>query len=122
MLHGLHRRALLEMPLRRAGVQLGNPVALGVAQLCAKQLGEQVVVAVPAPLVVEGGHKQVRPLERFQHRLALLLPCHHIAERPAETFQDRGVQQKLLHRGVLPCEYLFGEVVEHKAVTAGESS
>ena len=88
--------------------------------MAAQHLGKQVMVAVPAPLVVEGDHKQVRPLERFQHRLAPLLLCHRIAEWPAEALQDACVQQKLLHRSGLPREHLVGEVVQHIAMAAGE--
>ena len=71
---------------------------------------------------VEGDHKQVRFVERFQHGLASLLLHHHIAERPAEALQDTDVQEKLLHRRGLPTEHLFGEVVEHIAMAAGKSS
>jgi hypothetical protein len=46
----------------------------------AQQTAEQVVVKVPAPLVVQWDHKQVRPLEPLQHRLAPLLGGYCIAE------------------------------------------
>ena len=100
----------------------GTNVGSALLQVAAQHLGKQVVVAVPAPLVVEGDHKQVRPVERFQHRLAPLLTRHRIAERPAEALQDRGVQEKRLHRSRLPREHLFGEVVQHIAMSAGEGS
>src|SRR6266516_2937244 len=82
--------------------------------------GRQVVVAVPMPLLVQGDHKQVGPLERFQHGLTSLLFSHCIAEWSAEAFQETGVQEKLLHRGGLPREHLCGEVVEHIAMAAAE--
>ena len=71
---------------------MGGNVGSALLQVAAQHLGKQVVVAVPAPLVVEGDHKQVRPLERFQHRLTPLLTRHRIAEWSAEAFQDTGVQ------------------------------
>src|SRR2546422_6661769 len=76
--------------------------------------------AVPASLVVEGDHKQVRPIERFQHRLTPLLTRHRIAEWSAEPFQDRGVQQKRLHWRGLSRKHLFAQIIQHKAMSAGE--
>ena len=103
-------------------MQLGNQCGFSLLQVAAQHFGKQVVVAVPAPLVVEGDHKQVRAIERFQHRLTPLLLHHGITERPTEALQDTGVQEKLLHRSGLPREHLVGEVVEYIAMAAGEGS
>jgi len=88
----------------------------------AQHLGKQVVVAVPTSLVIKRDHKQVRPLERFQHGLAPLLTRHRIAERSAEALQETGAQEKLLHRSGLPREDLFTQVVQHIAMAAAEGS
>src|SRR6266699_7020155 len=90
--------------------------------MAAQHFGKQVVVAVPMPLLVQGDHKQVGPLERFQHGLTSLLFPHCIAEWSAEAFEETGVQEKLLHRGGLPREHLCGEVVEHIAMAPSESN
>ena len=95
---------------------------LPLLEVAAQHLGKQVVVAVPTPLLVQRGHKQVGPLEGLQYGLAPFLTGHRIAEWPAEALQETGMQEKLLHRGALPREHLFTQVVEHIAMTAGEGS
>src|SRR5262249_6865856 len=91
-------------------------------KVAAQHFGKQVGIAVPAPLFIEGHHKQVGPLERFQHGLASLMLSYGIAERPAEALQDTGVQEKLLHHLGLSCKHLVGEVVQYKAMTAAKGS
>ena len=49
-------------------VQLGDVVGMLVEQPGPEQVGEQVVVAVPAPPVVERDEEQVGALERLEHR------------------------------------------------------
>src|SRR5260370_5733197 len=43
-----------------------------------------------------------------------------VTERARETGKHRGLEQKRLHLGGLAGKHLLGEVVEHKAMTAGE--
>ena len=38
-----------------------------------QDIREEVVIAIPPPLVVERNHKQIATLERLQHRAAVLL-------------------------------------------------
>src|SRR5215469_14726429 len=111
---------MLLVPGTGTTMYVGNQSGFYLPEVTTQDFGKQVVVAVPAPLIVQGDYKQVRLLERFQHDLAPLLLCHRIAERSAEALQDAGVQQKLLHRRRLPCEHFFGEVVQHKAMTAAK--
>src|SRR5262249_6831274 len=83
-------------------------------------LGKQVMIAVPASLLVQRNYKQVRTIEGLQHRLARLLAGDRIAERTSKAFQDGGMQQKRLHGGGLAREHLLTEVIQHEAVTAGK--
>src|SRR5204862_205017 len=53
VMDGVHRRAVLEMPLRRPPVQLGDPASRRVPELRAQQLREEMVVAIPGRLRVE---------------------------------------------------------------------
>ena len=121
-MHRFGRQVVPLVPVTGTKMQDGWQRRLYLLQVAAQHLGKQVVVAVPVPLVVQRDHKQVRPLERFQHRLAPLLLCHRIAEWLAEAVQDRGVQEKLLQRRGLPCEHLVAQIVEHIAMAAGEGS
>ena len=47
---------------------------------------------------------------------------HRIAKLPAQAIENRGVQEKPLHRLGLAREYLFGEVVQHIAMTTAKGS
>ena len=97
MLHRFDGQPVLLKPPASATMQLRHQLRLRLQQVAAQHLGKQVVVAVPTSLVLQGDYKQVRPLERFQHRLASLLACYCIIERSAEPLQDARVQEKLLH-------------------------
>ena len=81
-----------------------------------------MVVAVPAPLVVQGDDEQVGPLEVLEGRLTGRrgVEQHGITERAAEAIEDGRPQQEGLHGLGLPLEDLFDQIVEHEAVAAGE--
>jgi hypothetical protein len=59
-------RALGLVPRRRAAMEGGNQIRLRVLQLAAQERGEEPVVAVPAPAVVERDDEQVRPLHLLE--------------------------------------------------------
>ncbi|HEX6108661.1 MAG TPA: hypothetical protein VFZ02_04550, partial [Ktedonobacteraceae bacterium] len=120
VMHRFDDQVMLLVPGTGATMQFRNEGGRRLVQTAPQQVGEQVVVAVPLSLVVEGGHKQVGPLEGLQHRLALLLSSDRVTERTREAFQNRGLQQKRLHRGGLPGEHFLGEVIQHEVMAAGE--
>ena len=64
-------------------------------QVRAEHVGEQVVVAVPAPLVVERNHEQVPALQRLQHLAARRRPGDGVAQRAGQPVEDRGVEQEV---------------------------
>src|SRR6266496_3886541 len=78
MMHRVDDQVMLLVPGTGATMQFGNEGGFGLAQTAAQQVGKQVVVAVPLSLVVEGGHKQVGPVEGLQHCLALLVSCDRV--------------------------------------------
>ena len=81
-----------------------------------------MVVAVPAPLVVQGDDEQVGPIEVLEGLLAggRGVEQHGITERAAEPIEDGRPQQEGLHGFGLPLEDLLDQVVEHEVVAAGE--
>jgi hypothetical protein len=114
-----YRRVLLVPPggsevQRRQ--QLG-PLALEAAP---QKVGEEVVVTVPDPVVVQRDDQQVLPLQRLQREPPVVAACEGVAQGAAEAAQDRGLQQERLHRAGLPLQDLFGQKVEDVAVSAGE--
>src|SRR6266571_5738269 len=74
VLYRFERQIMPLVPEAGTLMQFGHQQGLCLLQAPTQHVGKQVVVAVPAPLVVEGDHKQVRVVERFQHGLATSLP------------------------------------------------
>ena len=104
----------------RGAVQLGHPLRVQPLQVGAQQVGEQVVVAPPATLLVERDQEQAGPLHRLQHLLAVGAPDDRIAERAGQPLQDRRLQQERPQLLGLPLQHLLGQVVQHEPVAAGE--
>jgi hypothetical protein len=65
-----------------------------VAQVGLQHLREQVVVAVPAPGVVERDDEQVGSLQGLEHGPAVLLPGDGVAQRPGEPVEDGGLEKE----------------------------
>src|SRR3712207_8231086 len=97
--------------------QLLGTLALEAAS---QEVGEEVMVTVPNPLVVQGDDQQVIPLKPLKHPLSVVSSGYRVAQGAAETVQDRGLQQEHLHRFALSLQDLFGQEVEDVAVAAGE--
>ncbi len=85
-----------------------------------EHVGEQVVVAVPPPLVVERHHEQVAPLQRLQHLRAAGVRGHRVAQRAGEAFEHGGAEQEVADVGRLLVQHLRHQVVDDVAVVAGE--
>src|SRR5258708_8065975 len=120
MVHCFDDQSILRVPGAGPAMQCWDERGLDLLEAAAQHLDKQVVVAVPAPLVIKRDYKQIGALECFQHRLPLLLFCHCLAEGAAELLQDSSTQQERLHRRRLPCQYFLGEAIQHVAMTAAE--
>ena len=101
-------------------MQLGNSAGLFVVQAGAEQVGEQVVVAPPAAHLIQRRQEQAGLLHVLQHRLASGAAGNRVAQRGAEAFQHRGVQQKCADLLTLPLEHLLGQIIQHVTVAPGE--
>src|SRR5215217_9347736 len=91
-------------------------------EAAAQEVGEEVMVAVPVPLVVERDDEEVLPLQSLQHLLAIIAAGDRIAEGSGQVFGDGGFKQKLSHLPELAFENLLGQIVEYVAVATGEGS
>ncbi len=78
------------------------------------------MVAVPAPLVVQGHQEQVSLFQLGQDRLAVVDPDHGIAQGSGQALEDGGLEQEGLEVGRLLLEHLFDQVIEDEAMAAGE--
>src|SRR5437868_2971032 len=79
-----------------------------------------MMVAIPVALVVQRDEEQVALLQLLQHVLAIAALRDGVAERTTELVEKRGVQQEGLGAFLQALEDLFGQVVEHEAMTTGE--
>ena len=79
-----------------------------------------MVVAIPAPRVVEGDHEEVVALESLQHVGAVGPTGERVAQVAAQLGEDGGGQQERADVVGLPVEDLFDEIVQDEAVAAGE--
>ena len=124
MLEGLDLEAVGLIPLAGAEVVLIHGPGRDRALLAPlpQQIGEQMVVPVPAPLAVQGDDEQVGPIEVLEGLLAggRGVEQHGITERAAEPIEDGRAQQEGLHGFGLPLEDFFDQIVEHEVVAAGE--
>src|SRR5690348_4923466 len=87
----------------------------------AQKFSKEMMVAIPVALVIQRDEEQVALLQLLEHVLTIRALRHSIAERPTELVKKRGVEQEGLSAFLLPLEDLFGQVIEHEAMTAGES-
>src|SRR5215204_5656167 len=80
-----------------------------------------MMIAVPSAVFVQRGDEQVRVLEVLQGFLAVIPGGNRVTERAAHPVEDGGLEQEDPQRFRLAREHLFGQVVNHVAVTARES-
>ncbi len=86
----------------------------------AQQIGKQMVVAVPLPLVVQGDQEHVGVEQPFQQGMAVCAPGDRVAQITAQPVQDRRLQQEMLDLFRLPVEHFFGEVAQNEPVAAAQ--
>ena len=103
-------------------------------QAGAQGVGEQVMVAVPHPLVVQRHQEQVGPLQLLQDPLAVAAGgrCgvrrvtvggqQGVAQRGAQPVEHAGGQQEASGRGWLAVQHLGHQVVGHQPVPPGEGA
>ena len=87
-----------------------------------QQIREEMVIAVPAPLVVQGHDEQVGAFEIFQGCLpgSSRIEQNGITQGARHAVEDRCAQQEILDAfGLLP-EDFFNQIVQHEMVAAGE--
>ena len=111
-------------PPARTDVQ-GGHLFRGPARLepVTEKIPEEVVVAEPLALLVQGDHEEVGFLQPFQRRLSLHDLQRHLArdrptQRRAEAFQDGRGLKVLLQRGIQASQQLLQEVVGDVAIAA----
>ncbi len=69
--NGIAKQPVFREPSAGCGVQLTDAVGMPGGQTGAQRVGEQVVVAIPPPLVVQRDDEQIPALKGLQHRLTV---------------------------------------------------
>ena len=118
--HGGNRLAGPVVPLAGAQVEAGDQFRVLVAQMRPEDVGEQLVVPVPLPLVVERPEEQVRPFQGCEHGPAAGLLEDGIAEVGTERVEDRRPRQEVANLVGLAGQDLVDEVVDDIPVVARE--
>ena len=108
---GVHRRAVLEMPLRRPPVQLGDPASRRVPELRAQQLREEMVVAIPGRLRVEPLDEDVVGDEALREVSAVRAFGHGIREIGREPLGDGGREEEVARLVGLSPQHFGQEVL-----------
>ena len=114
------RQVVVLVPVAGAPVQHRDQVGVLAEHAGAEHVGEQVVVAGPLPLVVEGDNEEVGSIETLEHHAAVGPSRDGVAQRSGEPVEDGGVQQELADVLGLVLQHLVEQVVQDEAVAAGE--
>jgi hypothetical protein len=77
------------VPLARALVQQRDLVRLLAEHPRPEHIGEQVVVAVPLPPVVQSHDEQVGAFERHEHVAAVVAAGDGVTQRPSQPVENR---------------------------------
>src|SRR5258708_18299333 len=112
--------AVTLIPVGSPVMQFGHVVGLALLQACAQEISEELVIAIPGMLLIQGDDEQVSLLQVQKPCLAACISGHLPAEGSIQAIQERGVQQKLLDLFRLLLKHLFREVGHKSEVTARE--
>ena len=102
-------------------MQPGDVSGALVEQARVQDVGEQVVVAVPAAVVVEGHDEQVLSFQGRQGRPPVRTAGDGIAQRSGHPVEHRRLEQEPPQVVGLAVEDLVGEVVHDEPVVAREA-
>ena len=117
---GIGQHAGLGVPARGRPVQVASPVGVVGGEPRAQRVGEQVVVAVPPPMVVKRDDEQVLALQGLEHPLTVGPAGQVIAETSGQLVEHGGVEEECAHVVRLPVQDLLDEVVKDEPVAPGE--
>ena len=70
------------------------PVRLFVGMVRPQDVREELVEAIPVPLLIEWGDEEVAALKELEHRLAVVLPGDGITQGAAQLVENGGMQQE----------------------------
>ena len=84
--------------------QVGRGVVAG--QAVTQQLGKEMMIAIPLPFFIQRHQEKVGAFHIIKQLLAIAVPQQGIAKRGTQAIEERGLQQKGMHRRWLQIQYL----------------
>ena len=108
------------VPLAGALVQQRDLLRLLAEQARPQHVGEQVVVAVPLPPIVQRDDEQVGALQGRDHLAAVVAAGDGVTQRSGEPVENRRLQQEAANRIRLMRQHLLDQIVDEVPVVAGE--
>src|SRR3954447_21312683 len=99
--------AVFGQPAAGGGVQLGDPVRTLRAQPGLQGVGEEVVVAVPGPVVVERDDEHVLALECLEELTCAGPSRDRLTQWSRQLLKDRGLQEEVAYVVALAVEDLL---------------
>lgn len=117
---GLVEHAASGQPSTRGRVQVSHVQVRACAEACPQCVPEQLVIAIPATVVVEGDDEDVVPLERCQHLRAVRVAREGVAQLSRQLVEHRCANEEPGDVLGQPIKDLLDEVVEHEPVAARE--
>ena len=118
--NGIAQQPVLREPSAGRGVQLTDAVGIPGRQTGTQRVGEQVVIAVPPPLVVQRDDEQIPALKRLQHPLTVAATGQGIAESARHLIEHRGTEQELADLVRLTPQNLLNEIVKDETMASRE--
>ena len=118
-----HRFGHLAVPLAPLGgarQELGDRLVPRLMEAGLQQVGKEMMIAIPAAIVVQGHDKEVAPLQPLEHLLAVRTAGDGVAERAGEPGEDCGLEQEGLDLLRLAAKHLLDQEVQDEAVGARE--
>ena len=112
--------AAILVPGGGSPVQLLDLVRMLPGQAAAERIGEEVMVAVPMTILIEGHDEKVGSFQPLELRLTTDVAGDRVAEGASETIEDRGLQEEMPRLHGLTLQHLLAEIVKDVTMAARE--
>ena len=108
---------MLFIPATGSTIQFRHQRWLLLLEQGAQRFGEERMVAIPGSGVIQRTDEEVFLEQGCELPLATRLSSNALAERPGESLQDAGPEQKALHLRWLPQQDFFTHIIQEKAMS-----
>ena len=120
VMHRLAPEPLRRKPFAGARVQSGQLVRVLPHELGGQEIDEQMVIAIPAAIVVERQDEQLAPLDLGDERGRIGRLCNRGADIGTKAAENHGPHQELAHRFRQGSEDFFLQVPADVAASTAE--